>query len=145
MTLTEFKEWIKHRETTYQYQLLGRMQADCLYFLGFGNGRSELWGVTIAEHIAFMQTRYSLIVEKPEWLTEDDIKQFQQRMLESQKVYNYRAKNIMGGICAEGRFTGLHQLENSIIDRGLGKGEKLRVEREHNGEWVFVINIVIPE
>ena len=86
MTLIEFKEWINHQEITYRYQLLGRMKSDCLYFLGFGNGRSELWGGTIINHIDFMQTLYSLIAEKPEWISEEDIEQFKQRMLENQKL-----------------------------------------------------------
>ena len=86
MTLTEFKEWINHQENTYKYQLLDRMKSDCLYFLGFGNGKSELWGGTINAHIEYMQTLYSLIAEKPEWISEKEIEQFKQRMLEIQKL-----------------------------------------------------------
>ena len=85
MTLAEFKNWINRVEETYKYQLLGRMKSDCLYFLGYGNRSSQLWGGTIIEHIEYMQVLYSLIIEKPEWLTNEEIEQFKQNMLETSK------------------------------------------------------------
>lgn len=81
MTLEEFIKWIATTEETYKYQLLSRMQQDCTYFLGYGNGCiKHLWGGTIDEHIEFMKTLHSIITEKPEWLTIEEIGQFKQDM-----------------------------------------------------------------
>ena len=85
MTLDEFRKWIGSTEVEYKYQLLSRMKSDCLYFLGFGNGKSRLWGGTINEHLDFMKTLYSMIIEKPEWLTEEEMEEFKKRMIEIAK------------------------------------------------------------
>lgn len=37
-------EEILQRDSKYKYMLLGRMQSDCEYYLGFGNrNQSRLW------------------------------------------------------------------------------------------------------
>ena len=81
MTINDFKEWILTTENRYRYQLLDRMKSDCLYFIGCGNGRSRLWGGTINEHIEYMLTVHSFLIEKPEWLTIEEIEKFKQDMI----------------------------------------------------------------
>ena len=80
MTINEFKDWIKTTEQSYRYQLLSRMQSDCKYFLGNGCGGSRLWGETIDKHIEYMKELYNLIDIKPEWLTMDEINQYEHDM-----------------------------------------------------------------
>lgn len=80
MTIKEFKNWVLTTDISYRYQLLSRMQSDCLYFLGYGSGRSRLWGGTVDEHIEYMETLHDMLVEKPEWLTMEEINQFKQDM-----------------------------------------------------------------
>ena len=64
-----------------EYRLLGRLKADCDYFLGTG-GRAEkhLWAGNVREQIAKMRELYAALPEKPEWLTPEDIDRYAQRM-----------------------------------------------------------------
>ena len=64
-----------------EYRLLGRLKADCEYFLGWG-GRAEkhLWAGNVREQIAKMRELYAALPEKPEWLTLEDIDRYAQRM-----------------------------------------------------------------
>ena len=64
-----------------EYRLLGRLKADCDYFLGAG-GRAEkhLWVGNVREQIAKMRELYAALPEKPEWLTSEDIDRYAQRM-----------------------------------------------------------------
>ena len=63
------------------YFLLSRLKADCEYFLGAG-GRAEkhLWAGNVREQIAKMRELYAALPEKPEWLTQEDIDHYAQRM-----------------------------------------------------------------
>ena len=63
------------------YFLLSRLKDDCEYFLGAG-GRAEkhLWAGTVREQIAKMRELYAALPEKPEWLTQEDIDRYAQRM-----------------------------------------------------------------
>ena len=64
-----------------EYRLLSRMKRDCEYFLGAG-GRAEkhLWAGNVREQIAKMRELYDALPEKPEWLTQEDIDRYAQRM-----------------------------------------------------------------
>ena len=63
------------------YFLLSRLKDDCEYFLGAG-GRAEkhLWAGNVREKIAKMRELYDALPEKPEWLTQEDIERYAQRM-----------------------------------------------------------------
>ena len=73
-----------------EYRLLGRLKADCDYFLGAG-GRAEkhLWAGNVREQIAKMRELYAALPEKPEWLTPEDIDRYAQRMEPSFEVVVY--------------------------------------------------------
>ena len=73
-----------------EYRLLGRLKADCDYFLGTG-GRAEkhLWAGNVREQIAKMRELYAALPEKPEWLTPEDINRYAQRMEPSFEVVVY--------------------------------------------------------
>ena len=64
-----------------EYRLLGRLKADCEYFLGAG-GRAEkhLWAGNVREQIAKMRELYAALPDEPEWLTMEDIDRYAQRM-----------------------------------------------------------------
>ena len=71
---------MEHNET-FRYQLLSRMASDCKYFLGYGNGAEKhLWADTVEEHIDIMKQLYNSFNEKPEWLTFDEILEFEKQM-----------------------------------------------------------------
>ena len=72
------------------YFLLSRLKADCEYFLGAG-GRAEkhLWAGNVREQIAKMRELYAALPEKPEWLTQEDIERYAQRMEPPYEVVVY--------------------------------------------------------
>jgi hypothetical protein len=81
MTIDE----INSREPEFKYQLLARLEQDCKYFLGNGNGANKhLWGDTPEEHIGFMKGIWNSFPEegKPEWLSFEEILRFEREMLE---------------------------------------------------------------
>ena len=59
--------------------MLSRLKMDCDYYLGT-YGCTSLWGVTIQKHIAEMRRLYDFVPEKPEWLTIEDIDEYERRM-----------------------------------------------------------------
>lgn len=63
------------------YRLLSRLKGDCDYFLGAG-GRAEkhLWAGNVREQIAKMRELYAALPDEPEWLTQEDIDRYAQRM-----------------------------------------------------------------
>ena len=70
--------------TVNRYSLLSRMQMDCEYFLGNGNkNEKHLWGLSTTDHIKFMKILWLKfpINSKPEWITMNDIINFQNSML----------------------------------------------------------------
>lgn len=61
----------------FNYMLLSRLQNDCDYFLGNGNGHEKyLWADTVEEHIQEMEKLYNNIKIKPEWLSKEDIQKY---------------------------------------------------------------------
>lgn len=73
----------------YKYMLLDRLKQDCKYFLGNGNGNAEhsLWAKDIDEQIEKMKEIYNSFSEeeKPDWITLEDIDNFEKRMKEYNK------------------------------------------------------------
>lgn len=63
------------------YRLLSRLKADCDYYLGAG-GRAEkhLWAGSVEAQITKMRELYDVLPEKPEWLTEQDIDNYESQM-----------------------------------------------------------------
>ena len=79
--------------TDYQredYELLSRLEQDCKYFLGNGDGyEGHLWAGSVDKQIAKMRELYDKLEEKPEWLTAEDIDRYEEEM----KSYEAGSKN----------------------------------------------------
>lgn len=78
-------------DETFRYQLLSRMQTDCNYFLGNGNGHNKfLWGGNVETQIAYMRALYDSFPneKKPEWISIEDIDNYQKEMIEKETVKN---------------------------------------------------------
>jgi len=76
------EEILTHDES-FRYQLLDRLKADCLYFLGYGNRHSKyLWAGNVKDHIRYMKAIWNAFPEdgKPEWLSMEQICEFEQKM-----------------------------------------------------------------
>jgi hypothetical protein len=72
----------KATDDTFNFQLLGRLQQDCDYYLGHGNrSKKNLWANDEAEQIAKMREIYNGLSEKPEWITLADIAKYEAEMI----------------------------------------------------------------
>lgn len=72
---------------SFEYQLLDRLRSDCEYFLGNGNrAEKHLWAESVDGQIAKMRELYQLLPEKPEWLTEQEIDSYEQRMTTAPEI-----------------------------------------------------------
>lgn len=72
-------------EMRYRYTMLGRLKSDCDYFLGNGHGyEPHLWAGSVEEQIAEMRKRWNEFAddEKPEWLTMEQIDEYEKNMLD---------------------------------------------------------------
>ena len=82
-------ETIDNKDLEYRYMLLDRLKQDCEYFLGNGNGNTEhsLWAKDINEQIEKMKEIYNSFSEeeKPDWITLEDINNYEKRMKEYNK------------------------------------------------------------
>jgi hypothetical protein len=73
------------KEALFNYQLLGRLQQDCEYYLGHGNrAKKHLWAGDEAEQIAKMKEIYEGLSEKPEWISLEKIAEYEAAMTASQ-------------------------------------------------------------
>jgi hypothetical protein len=69
----------------FNYMLLSRLQSDNEYFLGNGNGyEPQLWAKSLDAQIKKMNELYDSFPEdeKPEWITKQDIKNYEIKMKE---------------------------------------------------------------
>lgn len=83
MTLNESKE----NDNEYNYMLLSRLKSDCEYFLGNGNRyEKHLWAGNVDDQIAKMKELYNKLPEKPEWLTMEDIENYEKEMKQDKKT-----------------------------------------------------------
>lgn len=77
---------IVEREPTdsFKYMLLDRMKLDCNYYLGNGGKCNKyLWSAIPEEHIANMKALWNSFPDdaKPEWLTKEQIEEYEKEML----------------------------------------------------------------
>ena len=81
--MTEHK-WISQSDDKFKYQMLSRLQSDCNYYLGNG-GRSKraLWAESEEKQIEAMKELWNSFAddEKPEWLTWQDILNYEAKMI----------------------------------------------------------------
>ena len=72
-----------HTDDSFKYQMLGRLQMDCDYFLGYGNRKDKfLWAQNVPDQIKLMRALYDSFEDdkKPEWLTKEDIDNYEKEM-----------------------------------------------------------------
>lgn len=65
----------------FEYQLLARLRMDCDYYLGHGNqSLKNLYHDTVHEHISAMKKIWNLLTFKPEWISLEQILDYEKRM-----------------------------------------------------------------
>ena len=63
------------------YMLLGRLEQDCKYYLGYGNRfPKHLWAGDEQAQIDKMRELYDMLPVKPEWITPEDIDNYAREM-----------------------------------------------------------------
>ena len=69
-------------EFDFNYRMLSRLQSDCEYFLNYGKGSvKSLYYDSIEEHISKMKEIWNILPEKPEWLSYEEIENYEKEML----------------------------------------------------------------
>jgi hypothetical protein len=80
-------KWILTSEESYRYQMLDRLRCDCNYYLGYG-GRypKHLWAGNEKEQIEAMKLIWNSFSDedKPEWLTWEQIIEFEKEMVKTE-------------------------------------------------------------
>lgn len=79
------KEEVLQHDKKFRYMLLSRMQSDCEYYLNYGNRNPKrLWAGDEQRQIEYMILLHDSFKEdeKPQWLSLDEILDYQKRMLE---------------------------------------------------------------
>lgn len=72
------------KEMQFAYSMLGRLKSDCDYALNYGKGSlRHLWAGNVKDQIAEMKRRWNEFAEdeKPEWLTIEQIEEYEQRLI----------------------------------------------------------------
>jgi hypothetical protein len=70
----------------FRYMMLSRLKSDCDYYLGYGNRSSNsLWAEDEKQQIETMKALHNSFNgnEKPEWLTWEQIKDYERQMVKS--------------------------------------------------------------
>ncbi|HFM9337516.1 TPA: LPD11 domain-containing protein [Enterococcus faecium] len=79
----EFGETIPYSFES-EYRLLSRLKSDCEYFLGEGaRAEKHLWAGSVEKQIEKMRELYDQLPEKPEWLSKQDIDNYERQMTEA--------------------------------------------------------------
>lgn len=64
----------------FEYQMLARLRSDCEYSLN--TGENKLWAGNAQEQIDKMRELYNGLEVKPEWITLEDIDEYERRFNE---------------------------------------------------------------
>lgn len=71
----------------FEYRLLGRLQQDCEYYLGAGNrSKKHLWALDETLQIQKMKELYQSVPVKPEWITLEAIKEYEEKMTPGRRM-----------------------------------------------------------
>ena len=138
----------EENENEYQYMLLDRLKNDCEYFLGYGNRyEKHLWAGNVDDQIAEMKKIWNNLKEKPEWLSMEDIENYERKMKgeetnESKSIENKIESiddNTKNEILSNIKKLNLIQLEEYIKSL---KDEKLKEELLH--QFNYMIDVAKP-
>ena len=90
MKIKELKQMVKsiiEEGTEFNYMLLSRLQHDNDYYLDMGNRNPKiLWAGNEKDQIAKMKELYNKIEEKPEWISMEDIENYEKHMVDAEFV-----------------------------------------------------------
>lgn len=64
-----------------EYMLLDRLAEDCKYYINFKSTARCLWAKDEQSQIDKMRELYDLLPVKPEWLTKEQIDEYEKKMI----------------------------------------------------------------
>ena len=67
------------------YKLLSRMESDCKYFFKTSAHTKHLWAGSVEDQITKMKKIWNDMEEKPEWLSFEQIEEYEVKMIEAVK------------------------------------------------------------
>lgn len=77
------------KDATFRYMMLDRLRMDCGYFLGNGNrNEKRLWAGNVEEQIQLMKDLYNSFEEKPEWISMEEIENYEKQMKQTDEAMN---------------------------------------------------------
>lgn len=76
MTVAE----VVSRDEEFRYRLLSRLQSDCKYYVDQSRASKHLWAGSEAEQIEYMKAIWNSLPEKPEWLSYEEIENYEKQM-----------------------------------------------------------------
>lgn len=79
----------------FRYMLLDRCKQDCDYFLNHDCYEGSLWGKSVEEHIKIMRDLLNSFLEKPDWISKEDIDKYEHDML----IGKYNKTKVSENIC----------------------------------------------
>ena len=88
--------YLRRKSHQYEYMMLSRLESDCKYFLGNGNGfLGHLYYRNIDKHIAEMKKIYEAFLDqdKPKWISLSDIEKYKEKMEEKLKEHNFEEQD----------------------------------------------------
>lgn len=114
------------------YQMLGRLESDCEYFLGNGDGAEKfLWALTVGNQISAMKEIYNKLKEKPDWMTLEKINTYEKEMKAKlkEKTLNSQKRNHKKVM-----------KDKYSMRIYLTKLEERKLEIEEDKKWLTILN-----
>lgn len=104
----------------FEYMMLSRLQSDCEYYLGSGGQNAEhaLYYHDEKKHIEEMKKIYDILPIKPEWLTEEKLKEYEKLLLNKEEAENSNTKNYKS-------FTEVKEKAAERMDNSINLEEKI--------------------
>ena len=125
-----YNESLNEEDDKFNYMMLDRLRQDCEYYLGNGNrNEKQLWAGNVKDQIAEMRKIYDKLPEKPEWISLEDIDNYERQMLSTDESLNEE----------QGPYYGSEALGNIAIE--IENGNKQGVEPTEFGNWVLHTSI----
>ncbi len=98
-----------NNDPEFLYQMLGRLESDCKYFLGNGNGAEKhLWALSVDNQISAMKEIYNKLEEKPEWLSLEQINNYEKEMKDKLSEKSINTNEINNKDSTEQIFTKIY-------------------------------------
>ena len=123
-----------------KYRLLDRMIQDCDYYLNGNKHPKHLWSGSVEQHIKDMKTLYNSLEEKPEWLSMEDIENYEKQMTECIKESLLKEDFDEYELLSD-----VKELEDAIIAaQDIAYSLSTKVE-DFNNDVSYIISIIIDD